>query len=76
MVHLSLPGGTRINPPDLAHVSCGLGLYRAGPAQSLTTAGEEIDDLQIDHDLFEVWKIPVFSRYHRQLASPIKSPPF
>ena len=46
MIWLTLPRGTRINPHDLAHVSCGLDLpYEAGPAQPLTSAGEELDDL-------------------------------
>ena len=31
--------------------------YKADPAQHIITAGEELDDLQIDHDLSGVWSI-------------------
>ena len=34
----------------------GLDLYCTDPAQPLTTAGEELDHLQIDHDLSETCK--------------------
>ena len=37
----------------------GLDLYYADPAQTLTTAGEELDylDDDLDHDLSEVWNV-------------------
>ena len=40
------------NLPDLGLVSNGLDLYYEDPVQPLTTAGEEVDDL--DHDVSDL----------------------
>ena len=42
---------------DLAHVP-GLDLYYADPAQPRTTAGQELDDLDLDHDQSDVRNVP------------------
>ena len=42
---LVLPGGTRLICM-ICHKFFGLDLYHAYPAQPLTTAGDELDDLQ------------------------------
>ena len=61
-----LPGGSRsYNLPDLAHIFLGgtctiqigpvpVDLYHTDPAQHLTTAGYDLDDL--DHDLSDLSK--------------------
>ena len=39
----------------ISHMFLGLDLYYADPAQPLTTAGKELDDLDdLDHDMPEV----------------------
>ena len=56
-----LPGGTRLPSEPIiiyyllgAHVSWVGPVYYVDPAQPLTTAGGELDHLQIDHDLSDV----------------------
>ena len=46
-----VPGGSRATCM-IQHMFPGLDMYYADPAQHLTTAGEELGDL--DHDLSEV----------------------
>ena len=55
-----LLGGTR-TISTIYNMCPGLDVYRADPAQPLTTASEELDDL--DHDLCEVWMciLPYYS---------------
>ena len=50
-----LPGGSRIETWMIEDMFPWSGLYYADPAQSLNTAGEELDDL--DHDLYEVCNV-------------------
>ena len=66
MVKLILPGGTRIICVTW-HIFLEYDLYCANPAQPLTTAGEELDDL--DHDLSEV------CFFVAQTVSPLSSRP-
>ena len=41
-------GGTRMVCMMICYILLGLDLYFVDPVQPLTTAGEELDDLQID----------------------------
>ena len=52
------------NLHDLGYAFPGMDLYRTGRAHLITTAGEELDDLQhtdqIDRDVCEVWNLLAF----------------
>ena len=53
------------------HMYPGLDLYHAGPAQTLTTAGEELDDLDHDlSDLCEVCKLSLDKSRTRRFLCP------
>ena len=56
MIYLMLPCGTYISCL-IWHIYPGLDLCYVDPAQLLTKAGEELND--VDHDLSEVWTVTV-----------------
>ena len=55
-------GWEAYNLHDLGHVSCGLDLYYADPAQPLTAAGGELDYL--DHDLSDLSEVCKLEHRH------------